>query len=124
MTIGRVQLQLKHVKVVHRRLADGSFHIHRYHRRTGKKIEGEPGTPEFLRSYEAASRAANRADAGTLACLIARYKSFSEYSDLAPRTREDYDAHLSAIERDWGDMPLEAVDDKRIRQDIKERRDQ
>jgi integrase len=116
-------IRLKHIKVVQKRLADGSTKVFRYHRRTGKKIDGEPGTPEFLRSYEAASRSAIRADTDTLASLIRRYKRASEFSHLAPRTREDYDAHLAAIEREWGDMPLEAIDDKRIRPDIKEWRD-
>ena len=60
-----------------------------------RSIEGEPGTPKFLRSYEAASRSAIRADTDTLAGIIARYKRASEFTDLAPRTREDYDAHLA-----------------------------
>jgi hypothetical protein len=44
-------IRLKHIKIVTARLADGSTKVFRYHRRTGEKIEGEPGTPEFLRSY-------------------------------------------------------------------------
>ena len=116
-------IRLKHIKSVRARLADGAIKVFRYHRLTGRKIEGEPGTSEFLRSYEAASRSAPRVRADTLAGLLARYKCSSEFSELAPRTREDYDAHLSAIERDWGGMPLQVFDDKRIRQDIKDRRD-
>ncbi len=42
-------IRLKHIKVVHARLADGSTKVFRYHRRTGKRIDGEPGTPDFLR---------------------------------------------------------------------------
>ena len=116
-------IRLKHIKNVRSRLADGSVKVFRYHRRTGRRIAGEPGTPEFLRSYEAASQSTPRANADTLAGLIARYKRSAEFSELAPRTREDYDAHLMAIELAWGDMPLDVFDDKRVRQDIKDRRD-
>ena len=51
-------VRLRHIKSVRSRLADGSVKVFRYHRVTGRKIEGEPGTPEFLRSYEVASRSA------------------------------------------------------------------
>lgn len=116
-------IRLRHIKVVSARLADGSTKVFRYHRLTGKKIEVEPGTPEFLRSYEQAGRTAKVVCADTLAGLIGRYKQSSDFSELASRTREDYDGFLAAIERKWGDMPLEAFDDKSVRQDIKDHRD-
>lgn len=79
-------VRLKHIKMVRARVADGSTKVFRYHRRTGKRIEGEPGTSEFLRSYEAASRSTIRVDGETLAGMIASYKRASEFTELAPRT--------------------------------------
>lgn len=44
----------KHIHTIKRALANGEVRLHYYHRFTRKKIEGEPGTPEFMKSYKAA----------------------------------------------------------------------
>lgn len=114
--------RLKGIKTVRKRLADGSVKVFRYHRGTGKRIEGEPGTTEFLENYQRASR--REVDADTLAGLIARYKRSTAFADLAPRTMQDYDKHLTSIITAWGKMPIRALNDRRIRGDIIERRDE
>jgi len=45
------RIKIKHVNTVRKQLADGSYRIHRYHRLTGQKLYGEPGSPEFRESY-------------------------------------------------------------------------
>ena len=60
-----VRIHLKLVNTSAKRLADGSLKKYYYHRGTGKRIKGQPGTPEFVASYaEAAKREAG--DSGTL----------------------------------------------------------
>ena len=45
-----------------------------YHRATGRRLEGKPGTPGFLASYEEAGRAAAQARSlGTMSWLIREY---------------------------------------------------
>jgi integrase len=38
-----------------------------------------------------------------------------DFRQLAARTREDYAQHIRVIEREFGDMPVEALTDRRIR---------
>jgi integrase len=52
--------------------------------------------------------------------IIEGFRVSEEYLDLAPRTRSDYDKQLLLIERKFGDMPLKALDDRRVRGVFKE----
>jgi len=45
------------IQIQRHKRKDGSERVHRYYRRTGVAIVGEPGTEEFARSYEAAKAA-------------------------------------------------------------------
>ena len=56
-----MRCKLEHVHSVRKRLADGRVAVYHYHRRTRKRIHGEPGTPEFLASYVEAGKV-NRAE--------------------------------------------------------------
>ena len=48
----------KGVNTVRKKLADGSTQIYRYFRRTGRLIEGAPGSKAFDESYDAAKTSA------------------------------------------------------------------
>ncbi len=115
---------LKHIKTTRKHLKDGSTRTHYYHRHTGKKIVGAPGSPEFLKSYEQACRTELAVRHETLGHLINVYKRSQEFARCAPRTRMDYDKILAKVADEWGDMPLAALEDRRIRQDVKQKRDQ
>jgi integrase len=93
--------------------------VFRYHRKTGTRILGEPGTPDFMASYAEAARAVPAtATHDTLGGLIGRYKASRSFGDTAPSTRRMYDLYLQQILDDWGDMPIGALDDRRVRGDI------
>jgi hypothetical protein len=113
------RIGLLHIKVTKKVLADGSLRVFRYHRKTGRRILGEPGTPDFMASYAEAARTAPAVtDRDTLGGLIGRYKASRSFGDAAPSTRRMYDFYLQQIVIDWGDMPIGALDDRRIRGDI------
>jgi integrase len=113
------RIRLPHIKVTKKVLADGAVRVFRYHRKTGKRILGEPGTPDFMASYAEAARAVPAAAThDTLGGLIGRYKASRSFGDTAPSTRRMYDLYLQQILDDWGDMPIGALDDRRVRGDI------
>jgi integrase len=97
-------------------LADGSRKTYYYAWRGGPKLDGEPGTPEFMASYNAAVATRRRAPSATLHKLIDTYLDSTEFRDeLAERTQADYRKLVSSIRAKFGSMPLEAVEDRRAR---------
>lgn len=118
-----MRLRLKHINTVKRRRVDGSFVVYRYHRKTGQQIHGEPGTPDFLRSYEQASGAKLKRTEGTLADLIKRFEASPEYEDLRASTKAEYKRKLAVVDKKWGETPLEFLTDKDWKRDVLEWRD-
>ena len=59
-----MRAKLSGINTVRKRLADGSVRIYYYHRETGTRLHGKPGSPEFIASYAEAEKkpgSANRA---------------------------------------------------------------
>jgi len=118
----RVHLQGLHK--VTARLADGRVRTYHYAWRGGPRLEGEPGTPAFLSSYAAAVATRSQGKAGTLGGLITEFKASSEFGGLRERTRKDYRRYLDMIEARFGEMPIEVLEDPRVRGDFKAWRDE
>ena len=89
----------------------------------GPRLRGEPRTPDFVTSYHEAHEAKIAAPEGALVSLTRYFEEVSELTDLAERTKADYRKHIAAIEKDFGDLPLAALDDKRTRGVFKDWRD-
>jgi integrase len=110
-----MRVELKHVHTVRKVLADGSVATYHYAWRGGPRLKGEPGTAEFLRSYEAARGEQRTPDASQLRSIIAKFKASTEFThNIRERTRRDYVWHLSKIEQKFGTLPLEALNDPRV----------
>lgn len=67
-----------------------------YHRATGKRLRTEPGTPEFLAELSALNeeikaQEEQRLKPNTLGGLIKSYKTTDAWTDLAQRTKRDYE---------------------------------
>lgn len=135
-----MRLRLKGVYRSDKRLANGRLHTYYYLRGFGalRPVAGDedegfhPGSPAFMRSYNAAIEAPRKARiAGTLKSVIDGYQRSPAFTGLAPRTKIDYLAHLAKIERaklieggpDFATYPLEAVDDPKIRKRLLDWRD-
>jgi integrase len=70
-------------------------HVYHYHRATMTRLPGVPGSAEFLAALADANAkhkaaAATKPLPGTLGGLIAAYRASPEFTELAPRTRSDY----------------------------------
>lgn len=89
-----------------------------YYRRNGKniRIAGEYGSPQFLESYnriheqhELGSAAAPSAKPGSLAALIAEYKTKKAWRDLDPNTKRSYQSQLNMLTQDYGHLPVRTM---------------
>ncbi len=61
-TNAKAATRMRNVHRVRRRLSDGEYRTHYYHRYTRMKLPGRPGSPEFMAAYQAAEQGwANRA---------------------------------------------------------------
>ncbi|RMB12148.1 tyrosine-type recombinase/integrase [Eilatimonas milleporae] len=109
----------------HKTLADGTRRTYWYHRASRQRLPGEPGSEEFMAAYVKAETSIKSTDRneGTLKGLIQRYVTSPEFEDLRERTRKDYGRMIRKIEDAFGDLPVDALNDPRIRMDFKDWRD-
>ncbi|MFC5507794.1 tyrosine-type recombinase/integrase [Bosea massiliensis] len=119
-----MRVKLKGVNTVRKRLADGSFRTYHYHRATGEKLEGKPGTAQFLASYTQAQQATIQRAKGTFNDLVRAYTGSVEFAELAASTQAEYKRMLTKAEPRFGFMPVKALDDQRVKEDLLEWRDE
>ena len=111
-----MRIKLTGINKVRKPQADGTIKTHYYHRRTRTPLKGEPGTPEFLASYNEAERKPTRpVQTDTLAGLIRQYCDSQQWRKLADSTKEIGRMNLKAVEDRWGTTPLEHVQNRKIR---------
>jgi hypothetical protein len=124
--LGKVgmRVRLKGINHATKRLANGTIKHYWYAWRGGPLLRGEPGTPEFIASYNEAVDRKVKAPEGVLSALIGKFEASPEFEKLAPRTQDDYRKQFKSISRDFGDLPVEALCDPRVRGVFKDWRDQ
>jgi integrase len=106
-------INLKGIHVVRKRLADGSLRTYHYSWRGGPRLVGEPGSEEYLASYQAARQRQPAPD--TFLSIIRAYQASEAYARISKRTRDDYRKHIIRIENKFGDMDIAAIEDRRVR---------
>jgi integrase len=110
------RVELKGIHRVRRRLATGAVKTYYYAWRGGPRIEGEPGTPEFVASFARLSRPAERTGPkDQLQSLLDRFQRSTEFTGLAEKTRRDYVKHIRKIEQEFGDFPIRALAENEAR---------
>ena len=82
-----------------------------YHRASGRRLTGEPGSPEFMAAYAAAEASVTKrvSTPGTLGLLIDAYRKSDYWGRLAPKTRLSYDRAMDLLSS-IRDMPLTKID--------------
>src|SRR5215468_8013426 len=116
---GVVRAKIEGVFPTYKTLKDGSRRTYWYHRATGKRLHGSPGSAEFIADYAAAERPIGGRHAGTFNSLIRSYILSVEFEEkLAPSTRAEYKRMLTKAEGAFGTMPIAALDDSRVRKDV------
>lgn len=118
-----VRVVLNGIHKVRARLATGEVKTYYYAWRGGPQIKGKPGTPEFVREYNDAHASLRQPRAGTFMSIVAQYKAAPEFTSLAQSTRRAYLAYIKLIEDEFGDLPIAALTDRRVRGEFKSWRD-
>lgn len=114
-----VRADIKGVFPTYKRLKDGTRRTYWYHRATGKPLRGEPGSADFITDYAAAEKLIRDRHAGTLNSLIRSYTTAVEFEEkLAPSTQAEYKRMLTKSETKFGDMPIAALEDPRVKRDF------
>jgi hypothetical protein len=120
-----MRARLSGINTVRKRLADGSVRIYHYHRDTGARLHGKPGSPEFIASYAEAEKKPTERHTGLCAGLIRAFLTSPEFSNnLQPSTQREYRRILTAIEAQFGRAPIAAMADLRFSGDALEWRDE
>ena len=101
-----MRVNLKGIHTVKVKLAGGKVGVYRYAWRGGPKLDGEPGTPQFMASYNAAVATLKAPKAGRFHSVIVGFKASGEFRGLAARTQSDYLKHIARIEVKFGTLPL------------------
>jgi hypothetical protein len=104
-----MRIDLKGIHAAHVSLADGTKKIYRYAWRGGPRLRGEPGTPDFIASYNEAVAWRAPTPEGKLQFLIDKFQASGEFITLRPRTRADYIKQIKLIEQEFGDFPIKAL---------------
>jgi len=110
-----MRVRLKGINSKRKRLADGSFRTYYWAWKGGPPLRGEPGTPEFIASYNEAVARRVMPPRGTLLSVLQGYQASDDFLKLAARSRADYVGKIKVIEKTFGDFPLSALTDKRTR---------
>jgi hypothetical protein len=103
-----MRVRLRGVNSITKRLADGTRRTYWYAWKGGPPLRGNPGTPEFIASYNAAVAQKITAPDGVLVTLLQQYQASDNFRSRRDRTRHDYIQQIKRIERDLGDFPLAA----------------
>lgn len=110
-----MRVRLKGINRITRKLASGKTVTYHYAWKGGPRLEGEPGSPEFVASYNRAVTARRAPRNDLLISILDRFEQSTEFADLADRTRKDYRRLIKIIELEFGDFPLAAIEDRRTR---------
>src|SRR5262249_5399951 len=120
-----MRIRLKGINSRRKKLADGTIRTYWYAWKGGPPLRGEPGTPEFITSYNEAVAQKIAPPSGVLLALLFRFQESAEFLfGVSPRTRRDYIKQIKRIERAFGDFPIKALADPRARSIFLDWRDQ
>ena len=100
-----VQINLKGIAKV-----KSKGHTYWYAWRGGPRLSGEPGTPEFMASYNEAVENRRAPDKSRFRFVVADYKGSAEYKSLAESTRSQWGKWLDRISDYFGELSIAQFD--------------
>ncbi|MGE8127878.1 tyrosine-type recombinase/integrase [Methylobacterium sp. NPDC080182] len=108
------------VFATYKTLKDGTRRAYWYHRATGMRLEGEPGERAFILSYAEAERTLKARHSGeTFNGLVREFTASPEFeTKLSAGTQREYKRMLTKAEPQFGDMPIEALNEPSVRRDF------
>lgn len=118
-----MQVRLRGIHTVKRRLANGTLSVHFYHRASRTKLEGKPGSAEFMASFAIADKIRIDRLGDTFAGLVRKFEESSDFAKTADSTRREYRRKFRVIDVAWGTCPAAALTEREFRRDVLEWRD-
>jgi integrase len=118
-----VRVRLKGINSIRKRLADGSLRTYWYAWKGGPPLAGEPGSPEFVKSYWEAHDSQAVGARGQLSTVLDAYQDSEAFRSLAPATAKDYRRYLEAIGLEFGEFPLSGLAEREARAEFMRWRD-
>jgi integrase len=110
-----MRVRLRGINWRRKRLADGSVKTYYWAWKGGPPLRGEPGSPEFIASYNEAVARKVMPPTGVILSLLLGYQASEEFLGLSARSRADYARQIKIIEKEFADFPLSALTDRRTR---------
>ena len=110
-----MRIRLKGINSITKRLADGSIKTYWYAWKGGPPLRGDPGTPEFIASYNEAVARKVVTPQGTLLSVLQAFQASEGFIGLAESTRRSYVSLIKRIEKEFSDFPLSGLTDRRSR---------
>lgn len=105
-----VRIRLKGINFVSKTLRDGTTVTYWYAWKGGPRLDGEPGAPEFVASYNRAVASIAAPPRGLFLNVLVKFQQTEEFRKLAPRTQADYQKIIDKkIEPAFGDLPIAAL---------------
>jgi integrase len=84
--------------------------VYHYAWRGGPRLTGEPGSPEFMASYNEAIEDRRTPDTGRFRYLVTAYKGSADYRALAASTKKVWTPWLDRIALYFGDLRVAQFD--------------
>jgi hypothetical protein len=106
-----MRIRLKGINSITKRLADGTRRTYWYAWKGGPPLSGEPGSAEFVASYNEAAARKVIPVRGTLFSVLQQFQASDDFTSLADSTRRSYAAMIKRIEQEFGDFPLSGLTD-------------
>jgi integrase len=78
--------------------------------RGGPRLRGEPGSPEFMASYNEAIEGRRTPEPGRFKSLVALYRASADYAKLADSTRGNWSPWLDRIADYFGELRIAQFD--------------
>jgi integrase len=78
--------------------------------RGGPRLRGEPGSPEFMASYNAAIEERRTPDKSRFRAVVTAYKASNSYTKLADTTKRHWAPWLDRISQHFGDLSVAQFD--------------
>ena len=117
-----MKVDLKGINRKTKRLAGGRMVTYFWAWKGGPRIR-DPNTPEGLADYMQAIADRQVTPTGTLLSVINLYQQSTKFTALSERSKSDYIEKIKVIEREFGDLPIEALKARKTHGVIVEWRD-
>lgn len=114
-----MQVDLTGIHKVKKRLANGTITHYYYAWRGGPRIDGKPGSDDFLASYQQLKAQRKQPLQGTISWLIEEFKKSDDWRNMAQRTRDDHVLMFRKIREEFGHDSLKRAQERGSRSAFK-----